>query len=113
MKHTHAVEQHYSQAWGPPTMRIRLARGRIHELPEDFCVLLFESSSRLDYATCGMSQPGDEEALELFLLAGSDAPHNDEMAELLTAFAHYHRIGARLGLQNSSGWSNRLCDSSS
>jgi hypothetical protein len=47
------------------------------------------------YATIAMSNAADAEPLELHLLAPRAT---DEVVELLTVVAHYHRTGARLGL---------------
>jgi hypothetical protein len=71
---------------------------RRHELPAAFTVLEFGPSPKRDmwtYATCGMSQPGDTSPLELHMFAAHQAW---QLAELLTAIAHYHRTGQPLGL---------------
>jgi hypothetical protein len=47
------------------------------------------------YATCGMSAGIDENPIELHLFSPVQA---EELVELLTVVAHYHRRGARLGL---------------
>jgi hypothetical protein len=49
------------------------------------------------YATCCMSQPGEENALELHLL-GASREGEESLVELMTAIAHYHRAGHQLGL---------------
>jgi hypothetical protein len=96
-----AVEAHYASVWAPPEERLRWPEGPAGELPDDFCVLRVRRSDEAwAYATRGMSQPGDDQRLELHLLVpvGSEAVADRSVAELLTAVAHYHRTGATLGL---------------
>lgn len=100
-----AVKEHYSSVWGrSPRSERRLRRGRIHELPDAFTVLEFAPTgtrSARTYATCAMSQPGDEERLELHMFGPSAGKTGASLVELLTITAHYHRTGARLGLGHS------------
>ncbi|MDP3237945.1 MAG: suppressor of fused domain protein [Myxococcales bacterium] len=96
--HSAAIENHYTKSWGPPLRRERLTRGPVHELPPDFEVLVFQRNDSLCYATSSMSQPLDDEALELHLMAEHAQPG---LVELLTVVAHYHRTGHRLGLGHS------------
>jgi hypothetical protein len=48
------------------------------------------------YATLGMSQPADQERLELHILTTAVSHIHLELVELLAAVAHYHRTGHRL-----------------
>jgi hypothetical protein len=50
------------------------------------------------YATVCMSQPRDEDPIELHLLTHNEGPRLESLVELLTVVAHYHRTGSRLGL---------------
>ena len=92
------IGSHYESVWGASAAdSIRLEVGPIGDLPRGFSVLEFPPGARRawTYATCGMSQAGDERRLELHLLSPSrDVAH----VELLTSIAHYHRTGAPLGL---------------
>jgi hypothetical protein len=79
-------------------MRREWTKGPIEELPDGFCVLEFspgQGRSMWTYATCGMSIAIDERPIELHLFSPAQA---EELVELLTIVAHYHRTGARLGL---------------
>ena len=92
-----ALTEHYERVWKRPgTERVWL-RGPVAVLPEGFCVLEFSPGQGRDmwtYGTCGMSTAVDEQAIELHLFSPVQA---EELVELLTVVAHYHRTGARLG----------------
>jgi hypothetical protein len=92
------LRKHYVSAWSSGYRDCRWSLGPAHELPEEFCVLEFcprETGTMWTYATCCMSQADDEHGLEIHLFA----PDQDDLhVELLTALAHYHRTGARVGL---------------
>jgi hypothetical protein len=76
-----------------------MTRGPIRPLPPDFQVLVIpRSPDSMAYATRCMSQPEDDERLELHVLAPHDRQHDSMIVELLTVVAHFHRTGARLGL---------------
>jgi hypothetical protein len=92
------VAAHYVEAWGRIGHPEPFAAGRALELPSDFAVLAYSPSNirpYWTYATCGMSQAGDEKPLELFIFAPYRSP---ELVELLYATAHYHRAGAALDI---------------
>jgi len=93
------IERHYSRIWSPPIESIRLKEGRIAELPDDFSVLVIRRTAEsVAYATRCMSQSGDQERIELHLLAAANHAQGFGIAEILTATAHYHRTGTPLGL---------------
>lgn len=95
-----AIERHYSSNWPGRFERSRWDRGPVHQLPDDFRVLVFNRTPRMvAYATCGMSQATDEDRLELHLMS-APSPHEPrpELVELLTVIAHFHRTGSALGL---------------
>lgn len=105
----HDLEQHYVAHWGAPLRRLRMARGPVHELDAAFEVLVFEPSpgARI-YATVCMSATGDDAPLELHLRARPSVNGDHDALEVLTAAAHYHCTGARLGLGHTvsfgRGW---------
>lgn len=93
-----ALAAHYAMWWSDHGETHNWHRGPRHELPASYRVLRFAPSTKRacwTYATLCMSQPTDDERLELHLLSPvADVAH----VELLTTVAHYHRTGARLGL---------------
>jgi hypothetical protein len=94
----HEIKQHYETIWSQCGNTMHWALGPIHELPKDFCIVEIESPSDSHtwlYGTCGMSQPNDDDPLELHLLSPLQDNSN---VELLTMASHYHRTGSRLGL---------------
>ncbi len=92
------LENHYAAHWGAPLRRLRMARGPVHALDAAFEVLVFEPSAEARiYATVCMSA-ADAAPIELHLRARPSVDVDHDALELLTAAAHYHRTGARLGL---------------
>ena len=90
------MQEHYRRIWGnfePFTW----LKGPVDQLPAGFVVLRFQPPLHpglFIYATSGMSEAGDAEPVECFLLS----PLRDEtLCELLTIMAWYHRKRARLG----------------
>ncbi len=100
MEYARKIEDHYASVWARPFERKRWGRGPLHELSDDFSVLIFRKSPEIwAYGTRAMSQPDDRERIELHLLARpSDEGVADDVVELLTVVAHYHRNGSPLGL---------------
>lgn len=94
------IESHYARTLGSPIERIRRSKGPVHDLPREFYVLLIPRlTDIITYATCCMSLQNDKERLELHILAKQgDIGQPDDIVELLTAIAHYHRTGESLGL---------------
>ncbi len=100
--HARRIEEHYTTVWSRPLEIVRWDKGPIHELPADFRVLVFRRSPEMmAYATRCMSQPGDHEALEIHALCRPQEAGLAELAEILTAVAHYHRNGSALALGHS------------
>lgn len=98
--HTHrnAVIGHYEEIWGVRGKKTAFCAGPIHELPADFAVVEFPPHGERQmwtYATCCMSQPDDDQALELHMFSPISSL---EPPEILTAVAHYHRTGVNLGV---------------
>lgn len=107
--YAHALENHYSRIWAPPSDRARWNKGPINELPNDFRVLVIRRSPEmLAYATRCMSQIEDKARLEIHLLARPEAGHKHSVVEILTAVAHYHRTGSPLGLGHSVNFGEPL-----
>jgi len=109
------IRDHYSRRWAQEPELVKFARGPIHDLPSGFRVLRFAPStsrSMWTYATVCMSQPQDQNRLELHMFAPA---RNDDLGELLVATAHYHRTGQELGLGHSVNfgrpwWPGSHCD---
>lgn len=95
------IKAHYSGFWNVTGKRSPFDRGPIHQLPADFCVLEFAphgDRNMWTYATCGMSQAGDDLPIELHIFSPRKT---DEVVELLYVAAHFHRTGQRLGLNHT------------
>lgn len=103
-----SLRNRYEGFWGSSPEVLRLDRGPVRELPPEFHILRFQPKARGDtwiYVTCGMSDASFEAPLELHLFSPSEYEGH---VELLTAVAHFHRTGARLGLEHTvdfgRGW---------
>jgi len=92
------LARHYERVWRQAGVARHWTQGPVLDLPDCFSVLEFKPSPARQmwtYATCGMSAHVDTCALELHLFSPEK---NDRLIELLTAVAHFHCTGARLGL---------------
>ncbi len=92
------ITNHYVSCWGSRPIVKKWDKGPVWELPPSFCVLEFPPTAMRNlwtYVTCEMSQPLDDEPLELHLFS---PVQSDRHVELLTAIAHYHRTEQFLGL---------------
>jgi Suppressor of fused protein (SUFU) len=99
--HREIIEGHYGRLWGAPEGRLAWGTGPVRDLAPGFGVLRFRRGIGISvFATCGMSEPADEEGLEVHLLIRDrDADcAADSVIELLTVVAHFHRTGQRLGM---------------
>jgi Suppressor of fused protein (SUFU) len=93
------LESHYLSNWQVAFRSHLWKKGPIHELPSPFRVLVFDRSAEAKaYATICMSQPEDESKLEVHLFARAEGEDHEELVELLTVVAHFHRTGAPLDL---------------
>lgn len=94
-----AIEAHYRRHFGAILEKARWTKGPVGDLPEDFRILIMRRGpGMLVYATQQMSLPDDNNRLELHLFSRElDRASSNEIVELLTAIAHYHRTGASLG----------------
>jgi hypothetical protein len=89
------IDRHYTKNWGAPTNAIRLNRGPIADLPNDFRVLVLNRApDMVAFATQCMSQPTDKDRLEIHALCSPDDAGRSDLVEILTAVAHYHRTGS-------------------
>src|SRR5260370_12587677 len=95
MNHCLAIQNHYRKCWSGEVKKLRWRSGPVHELPKDFLILQFPPARKMwTYATCCMSQAGDESPLEIHLFSPEESLGH---VELLTVISHYHRTGARIG----------------
>jgi hypothetical protein len=88
-----SVMRHYHRVWGEHAYDASWRKDPAEELLPSFRVLVFEPTRERPlwvYATCGMSDAGDERAIELHLFSPLEYGGH---IELLTAVAHYHRTG--------------------
>lgn len=95
---TDLIREHYEKCWKAKAETVRWQDGPAWQLPPSFGVLVVaptENRKMWTYATCGMSDQGDAEPLELHLFS----PVQSELhVELLTVAAHYHLTGSYLNL---------------
>lgn len=97
LNYREAVLEHYKGVWSDPKAILRFGKGPVERLPKGFRILHFGHPSGAQvYATWGMSQPGDEVRLELFMLT-NNAPEEDVL-QFLTIVADFHRCDVQLGL---------------
>lgn len=95
---TSEILEHYQDSWGSVPEQCRFDKGPIRELPADFRVVVCPpqgSRTIWSFGTCGMSQPGDPDRIELHVLSNSPSK---EVVELLYMAAHFHRRSEPLGL---------------
>lgn len=104
---TSSVIDHYHRVWGEHAYEAWWRRGPAAELPASFRVLVFEPTRERQlwvYATCGMSDPPGDSAIELHLF--SPVEYSGHI-ELLTVVAHYHRTGHPLDAVGSTVYFGR------
>lgn len=112
MTRQNLIRTHYSGIWNLIGKRSAFNRGRTDQLPSDFCVLEFpphHHRPEWTYATCCMSQPGDDVPIELHMISPRQT---EDIAEILYAVAHYHRTGARVGLNHTLNFGKPWLDNS-
>lgn len=96
------IDRHYAKNWGPPKRTIRWNSGPIDDLPRDFQVhIMARGDAMAVFATRCMSQPADSNRLEVHVLCRQEDSERTNLAEILTAVAHYHRTGGELGCGHS------------
>jgi len=92
---------HYESVWLGPVVAKAWRRGPVQDLRTWFRILEFaptKSRGFWTYATCGMSEGTDRDAIELHLFSpAADEAH----VELLTVIAHFHLTGTALGLSHT------------
>ncbi len=95
-----AVEAHYRRTWPRLVDRLVPRSGAHARAPDDAPgVFVFDvREGTTGYATCGMSKPGWDNALELHLLARRGRRFDRELVDVLAITAHFHQTGHRLAL---------------
>lgn len=95
------ILEHYISIWGDSFKIYLWDQGPFQKLPYDFRVLEFSphgDRTIWTYATCCMSQPEDQQPIELFIFSEIQ---NSELIELLTTVVYYHRNTSKLGLNHT------------
>ncbi len=98
VSYTELIENHYKTVWNTSGTKRNWDKGPLQDLPDDFHILEFaphDHRNMWTYATCGMSLPDDESPIELHMFS---LFKDEEIIELLTAIAHYHRNDSALDL---------------
>jgi hypothetical protein len=93
-----SIVRHYASIWSDELVEKRSDKGPVSALPTSFPVLEFRPRTTRQfwtYGTCFMSQPQDNDRLEIYLCSPIQYEGH---VELLTAIAHYHRTGEMLAL---------------
>ena len=103
---------HYERVWHEEAVRLGWHKGPAQEISPEFCVLEFRPRTDREmwtYATCCMSDPADQQPIELHLFS---PVQSEAHLELLTAIAHYHRTGVKLGLGHTVNFGRPWLDDS-
>lgn len=115
MSYRSQLISHYEQIWHNSAQIVNWTKGPISELEQDFCVLEFSPTENRDmwtYATCCMSKLTDLMPIELHIFSKEQS---NELVELLTITAHFHRNDQPLNLNHTVNfgkpWQNQsMCD---
>ncbi len=94
------IIKHYEDIWESKASIIIPTKGRINELPKNFCVLEFaptETRNMWTYGTCCMSGIEDLNPIEIHLFS---LRKDSDLVEILTAVTHYHKNESTLGLNH-------------
>ena len=89
-EYLHSIRQHYRRLWGDFD-ELEWLKGPTERRLDGFTVLRFAPSARRSlfaFATCRMSEGGDAEKVECFVLAPAS---EDSLCELLTVVPTEHR----------------------
>jgi hypothetical protein len=95
------VTSHYNRVWKSIQTSLYWKKGPVSRLPQNYHILKYPPRGARNlwtYATCGMSSYNDEFPLELHIFTPSEY---DNICEILTAAAYYHRTSAPLGLNHT------------
>ncbi|MCE9578151.1 MAG: suppressor of fused domain protein [Deltaproteobacteria bacterium] len=99
VRYLRQIEAHYESTWGSPQGLLRWTKGPIERLPDGFAVLVYQATDDMRaFATRGMSQPSDDDRLELHAFCRPADEARVQVEELLTVITDYHRTGSSLGL---------------
>jgi hypothetical protein len=85
------IRSHYERVWSSVGNSISWELGPMAKVSPNFSILRFpprQERNMWTYATCGMSETKTERSIELHIFSSSEA---DELVELLTVVAYYHK----------------------
>lgn len=94
------IINHYKSCWKNEPKIYLWDKGPIEKLPFEFRVLEFPPNRERDmwtYSTCGLSQATDNDPIELHIFSSTQ---DNQLIELLTTIAYYHRNRCFLGLNH-------------
>lgn len=106
------IENHYLKIWGISGKDCNFSAGPIHQLPNDFAVIVYpphRGRTMWTYATRCMSQIDDKVPLELHMFS---ANASNDIVELLVVTAHFHRTSKTLGLWHTVNFGRPWLDKS-
>jgi suppressor of fused protein SUFU len=106
------IRDHYVRNWGEFVRAVPFEKGPVEQLPSDFRVFEFQpgkARTMWTYATCYMSQPTDEQPVELHLFSPIQSL---EPVEIFYALAHYHRNERKIGLGHTVNFGKPWLDHS-
>ena len=95
------IVQHYISQWNTEPKTYMWDKGPYEKLSSDFRILEFEPHGERNmwtYATNCMSQPNDENPIEIHIFSSIK---DDSIIEILTALAYYHRKTCSVGLNHT------------
>lgn len=101
MSYRKQLINHYEKVWNNSGSIYLWDKGPFEYLPSDFRVLEFPPNSDRDmwtYATCCMSAELDKYPVELHLFS---VTKDENLIELLTSVAYYHRHTSAIGLNHT------------
>lgn len=107
-----SIGSHYSAVWKGAPEICEFSAGPISQLPNDFAILRFaphDGRKMWTYATRCMSQPEDQNPIELHVFSPC---YTNEVVELLVATAHFHRTSTKLDLGHSVNFGRPWIDNS-
>ena len=92
------ILDHYENIWKNKPKIYLWDKGKVEKMPHDFRILEFEPSASREmwtYSTCCMSNPDDENPIELHFFSSKK---DTSLIELLTTVVYFHRNTSRLNL---------------
>lgn len=101
MGYVQSIEAHYTAFWKAKCNPKQWKKGPMEKLYPDFRALEFEPTvnrTMWTYATCGMSTEMDDAPIELHIFSKKA---DENLVEILTAVAFYHKSGEKLDLHHT------------